>query len=225
MSGAKLCKAERLEVAASVAPLLRSSRPRVVNVVGKDGRVLRQVTHHEVVAKLLAEHKIEIETRVGVRPDAIVCACGRIVKVALRGVVPTQCKPCNRKGFNRARPPCPKCGGPIKSNKKPLPKQCARCHLKEVRTMANPRRAKCWRCQKPLGFNLSPSRLNRSRGGRPFCLQCHKETERRQSRVRCSYCPKVLNETAMRPSQVARRGGKPPRCASCALRMRSGGDK
>jgi hypothetical protein len=110
MSDASLtCKAERLAVAATVAPSLRGLRPaRRIALVDADGHVTGYTTSKDVAAKLLERANIEIAVDDGVRPAAVVCVCcGRMISVRQGhgGTVPTRCSSCpNGRCLDCAKP-------------------------------------------------------------------------------------------------------------------------
>jgi len=89
-------KAQRLAVAAAVAPGLRSvsekTASRRVAKVDKDGNIVGYTTLAEVQKALLEKQRIEFDVVEGVRPKEVVCqACGRIRKVD-RGPIPAVCR-------------------------------------------------------------------------------------------------------------------------------------
>ena len=100
-----LNKAERLALAGAVAPVLRDgaakAKARRVKIVGKDGKVVRVGTLAEVQEGLLAAKKIELEVEDGVRPKEILCACGAVRKVPKKGVLPKQCRKCQKSEADR----------------------------------------------------------------------------------------------------------------------------
>jgi hypothetical protein len=83
-------KAERLAVAAAVAPSLRSqndkTKQRRVALVDESGNVTSYTTLGEVQKSLLRARAIELEVVDGVRPKEVICtACGKTIKVAQKG--------------------------------------------------------------------------------------------------------------------------------------------
>ena len=89
-------KAERLAVAAAVAPTLRSqsdkAKARRVALVDAEGKVTGYSTLGEVQKSLLKAREIELEVADGVRPKEVICrACGKTVKVPRKGGIPAAC--------------------------------------------------------------------------------------------------------------------------------------
>lgn len=95
-------KAQRLSVAAVIAPSLRSAssktRTRPVAVVDRKGKIVRYTTVADVQESVLAAKKIEIEMAEGVRPKEFVCNfCGSVEplsKKARRNLSKVSCKKC-----------------------------------------------------------------------------------------------------------------------------------
>lgn len=89
-------KAERLAVAAIVAPAVREAARtrRPVKTLDRDGKVARVVDIGDVVAGVLATRKIELEVQEGVRPISIDCEmCHRKVSVQQNGgLIPRVCR-------------------------------------------------------------------------------------------------------------------------------------
>ena len=96
----KMSKAQRLAIAAAVAPALRSNKPsRRIARIDAVGEVVGYISHIELVRILLAKKKIEIEVSEGVRPKETICegGCGRILKVSQKGGAwAKRCSECKR---------------------------------------------------------------------------------------------------------------------------------
>ena len=137
-------KAQRLVVAAAVAPVLRNedeqTKSRRVALTDADGNVTGYTTLGEVQRQILARAKIEFD--VEGRPAKAICEyCGRVLPVPKAGgPVPKQC----RYGCDRE---CRDCGaevsvnaarGAAKRREKPL---CKSCHgaMQADRLRATPR--------------------------------------------------------------------------------------
>lgn len=87
-------KAERLQVAGAVAPILRAARHRRVTLIGKDGAPIGVADAKDVALSLLARSKIELSVQDGERPPLAYCqACGRGIMVKVKGTVPRVCPP------------------------------------------------------------------------------------------------------------------------------------
>lgn len=87
-------KAERLQVAGAVAPVLRSARRRPVILTGKDGAPVGVVDAKDVALSLLARSKIELSVDADERPTVVFCeTCGRGIVVGPKGKVPRVCPP------------------------------------------------------------------------------------------------------------------------------------
>lgn len=106
-------KAERLALAAAVAPTLRvnagKAKSRRVAVVDKDGNVTGYRTLAEVQEALLAAEKIAIAVDDGVRPKEMTCKfCGKPFPLQYAtGNVPTKCGKCLK---------CAECAAPLRRN-------------------------------------------------------------------------------------------------------------
>lgn len=93
-------KAERLALAARVAPTLRDgaakAKGRRVNITrGNSDEVVRVGTLDEVISGVLATCKIEIDVADGVRPTAIICeGCRLPTAVPERGRFHKRCPSC-----------------------------------------------------------------------------------------------------------------------------------
>lgn len=95
----KLNKAERLAIAAYVAPRARSKgevkRSRPVGLLGKDGSVTGYMALADVAPGLARKKGIEIQTVDGVRPKEAVCAANAcIFRVPDKGGIPKICDRC-----------------------------------------------------------------------------------------------------------------------------------
>ena len=89
-------KAEKLALAADVAPLLRrrAGRGRSVTLVGKDGAPVGTVTDIDIAKSLLARSEIEFDVLPGKRPAWVSCkTCKRPVEVQKLARVPVYCRP------------------------------------------------------------------------------------------------------------------------------------
>lgn len=95
MSNPTWSKAERLSVAGSVAPSVRSAAAsrHKVTLIGKDGSPVGVSDTTEVAKSLLARVGIEFSVVPGKRPEYVTCtACGRAVKVKPTGSIPKICR-------------------------------------------------------------------------------------------------------------------------------------
>lgn len=92
----KLRKIDRLNVAATVAPVLRGKKkPRRITTVDEDGKPVRVITDVELAKQVLKRADIEFSVQDGVRPKQIVCElCGSLVNVARSARVPRRCRKC-----------------------------------------------------------------------------------------------------------------------------------
>ena len=85
-----LSRAERLAVAGLIAAPLRDRyhRPatRKLKLTDKDGKVVGEITDVEYAQKVAKRAGIELDVTIGERPKAIVCQCGKYVKVPLVGL-------------------------------------------------------------------------------------------------------------------------------------------
>lgn len=109
-------KVERLAVAASVAPTLRSqgatTRMRRIARVDADGNVIGYTTLGELQQSLLKRKAIEIAVQPGVRPEAVFCgACGLPVPQASTGRDRKFCDRCKNERRKRLKktPQCAVC--------------------------------------------------------------------------------------------------------------------
>ncbi len=92
-----LSKADRIAIGGAVAPIVRrqAEAPRVVTVVGKDGKPVRKTTSAEVAKAVLARSDIEFSVQEGKRPTVIVCEdCAAVARVPTAGRVHTRCRGC-----------------------------------------------------------------------------------------------------------------------------------
>lgn len=104
----EMCKAERLAVAAAVAPSLRAApeevRTRRVAIVDKDGNVVGYRALVDVQKEILKARAIELEVQPDTRPKTVVCVgCGKVVRTKPIGRLPERCQAC-------VRGKCTKCG-------------------------------------------------------------------------------------------------------------------
>ena len=92
----KMSKAQRLAIAAAVAPALSSTKPsRRISRVDSTGNIVGYISHIELARILLAKKKIEIEVVEGLRPKEAFCQdCGKIVSVPKTGRPAKRCGPC-----------------------------------------------------------------------------------------------------------------------------------
>lgn len=116
----KMCKAERLKIAADVASTLRrnvtASKRRRVQVIPRDyngplvdAPVIRQADLAETQEGLLFAKQIEIDVADGERPKEVICEkCGSVLKVHKNGLIPKRC-PARRR--RRLACPSPGCDG------------------------------------------------------------------------------------------------------------------
>jgi len=200
-------KAQRLAVAAVVAPTLRAAtvrtRERRVAVVDKSGAVLRYTTLEATQKALLATARIEFDT-VGLRPRLVFCQqCGASVRVPKTGAVPVRCRACGRAK-------CWKCGVATSSgalscrNKGRTRVWCAGCYRTRAR-----HRYLCPDCG-------SPRKHPDSR-----CRPCWAKQKTKNHQVHCPGCGRALGGRVMLPCQVARRGGRPAMCGRCRPRAKA----
>lgn len=170
-------KAERLALAAAVAPSMRrtaeAARARVVARVDADGNVVGHSTLADVQRSLLERAKIEVAVDDGVRPEFVPCeTCGGLIRAGKLARLPRFCAPC-------ARGRCVGCGavrGKRKSEgSKERPKLwCRPCWLAVMRT----KRTACVNGHALSGDNLVES------AGRRVCLACRRDRGRRNSAAR-----------------------------------------
>jgi len=98
---AGMTKAQRLELAAAEAPILRNASEKTlarrVALVDKDGKVTGYTSGREVLKGLAKIQDLEHVVEDGVRPKTVVCTrCGKTVKVAPRNAIPKVCvRGCN----------------------------------------------------------------------------------------------------------------------------------
>jgi hypothetical protein len=92
----KPTRAERLEVSAALAPLVRELPRRKVKVYKREtGEVSAEIELRDAIAGIAKGVALEFETRIGVRPLKSKCkACGRIFTVPKRGWIPSVCTRC-----------------------------------------------------------------------------------------------------------------------------------
>lgn len=186
------CKAERLAVAAAVAPVLRSqserSARRVVKVYDqKTGDVVRHATLADVQRSLLETAKIELSVTEGARPTHVACEfCGRIIPVG-KGSVPKSCRGgCDRQqtcaGWGPSEGRCMEVPGPLAF--KPA-------HVRM-------RNGGPWRC-KACGHAM--------RRKPAYCVECGAEMRTKDGKrgrgLRCAVCTRVARRKTI------------PACASC----------
>lgn len=186
-------KAERLQVAAAVAPSLRkqaeSARKRRVAKVDKDGNVVGYTTLEEVQKALLLDHAIEIETQDGVRPKEVLCVkCGlpftphfRVLGVLCQNCKTPFCVDCGVKrktngGLNDTSERCHPCY--LKKRKaevpKPICKVCS-CRLSMNAVYKSKHEGRCKKCSTNALMDKSCKRCAKSfRGKRreEYCLVC-----------------------------------------------------
>lgn len=160
-------KAERLAVAASIAPGLRQraseAKSRRVKVVDKDGKVVRLATLAEVQTSLLAANRIEIELEPGIRPKSVMCRkCGRGVVVGRCGPLPSVCRRCAS---------CATCGSKLSTEvmsprkvrrRNGKPPQCKRCSGR-VKMRQKPAEARSRASRKSIGKLTPAERTERVR--------------------------------------------------------------
>ena len=192
-SDTNMSKAERLMVAGSVAPSLRSTvdknQFRRVTVVDRNdpSKIVGYTTLSKVQEAALETAKIEIAVDDGVRPKKIICRqCGKLASVSPKGVIPTLCLKC-------FRPKCILCGSKLSC---PSATRCLECtHIERAKSAP-----KCPKCG--LRTNMWNTK------GCSRCLQL-------KERLRCSVCNDVMSKVAGTPGAIARRNGAPPKCIAC----------
>jgi hypothetical protein len=205
-------KAERLAVAAAVAPSLRSqddkTKQRRVALVDASGKVTGYTTLGEVQKSLLKARAIELEVADGVRPKEVLCrACGKTVKVPKGGFVPTVC----REGCARE---CNDCG-------KSLPSDTLRRAARAGRT------PRCLICS-----SAAKTPEQRSEAGRRRCAMTPEQRSEIARRRNAAMTPEQRSEIARRAnaaktpeqrSEIARRANaaKTPEQRSEIARRRS----
>lgn len=92
-------KAQRLELAAAEAPLLRNASEKTlarrVALVDKDGKVTGYTSGREVLKGLAKANELEHVVQEGVRPKTVICKnCGKTAKTPNMGPVPSTCGQC-----------------------------------------------------------------------------------------------------------------------------------
>lgn len=240
-------KAERLALAAAVAPSLRKraarARARPVARVAADGTVVGYATLADVQEKILERAKIELAVD-GKRPEHSTCErCGRIFRLRKSGVIPRACPPCTRlscvgcgtalsPAVSNPRWPTRRLGLPprcrpcaVASRKRPSCDQCdaavrdRKTKLCRPCRLASVARLRCSRCDAVMPKASCTPGARKKRGDRPvLCLRCAQAPKPRPS---CADCGVVLGLFAMTPEAVAKRRGEPPRCNPCAAKKRS----
>lgn len=161
--GERLNKAERLAVAAAVAPSLRRAdertRQRRIARVDAEGKVTGYTTLGAVQDALLAKHAIEIDVQPGVRAKEIICeTCGIPVKV-----------PPKAKGLTTER----------------QIKWCAECDPASQKTCAGyPGGPQC--NKKPPKWAFKPRRIANRGGSKWCCFQCMNSSPEFQARRQAS---------------------------------------
>ena len=124
-------KAQRLTIAAAVAPSLRAasatSMQRKVKVYDQEsGQVVRHASLAEIQKGILATARIEFDVVESSRPTRLVCeVCGGIFNDRNRGVPAKRCLKC------RNRRSCSECGEPASRGH-----SCIACYVKRVSKMS-----------------------------------------------------------------------------------------
>ncbi len=226
----KMSKAERLELAAIVAPVLRSAAVghRVLKKYNQadfeaTGRLEATgfATVSELHRSLLLRQQIEIDVQPGVKPDLSPCKnCGRLVACSKTGNKPrAYCEACLTIS-------CESCGKPLNASGiarnyrlgRPLPRQCADCNPGVPKTCSRPLPT-CRVCGTQLNRHADIPSRQAARGGQPpSCKRCKGRDEPIDPAARvCADCGKKLGPHSMTRKAIARREGRPPRCSQCHI--------
>lgn len=198
-----LNKAQRLTLAAAVAPALRmqsdKARQRRVAVTDKDGKVVRYISWADYQALVLKRAGIELDVAEGVRPRSVLCRdCGALVRVEPGKRVPMRCRACRSAN-------CSDCGGDLPAwavanvrRRGGAPARCSEC--------AGLRRTEmCGRGR----HRLAGENRGTTPAGKVFCRECkneRKRQDRRKGSVQtrcCDVCGKAL--------PVSAKPGRPPK--------------
>lgn len=200
---APLSKADRIAIGGAVAPVVRrqAEAPRVVTVVGKDGKPVRKTTSAEVAKAVLARSEIEFSVQEGKRPEWVACkTCGAPIKVSRYGKPRTVCRP----GAHKCQ-----CGNPVRIN------ACGFGHL-------------CKDCSalKSAGRLAAISPLARSEQARKNALKQWAKIDAKERRQRAIARSLAVPQEVRR--EAARKGGNaiasrrtPEQLAEQCSRMRS----
>lgn len=139
--------------------------------------------------------------------------CGNELSKGGRDKGAIRCIGCHIKTKKRERP-CVSCGAPCKPGRAHLvgKTRCAACFRKQTARDAPPA---CKGCGLPLQADAIYSKTT-------MHMKCYHAARARKSIPTCGDCGKELSLDAMRPRNVARRNGAPPRCRSCAAMARTG---
>lgn len=226
MTDTKLTRAQELELAGYIAPVLRGARPeakarRVVVYNQQTGEIVRYARHEEALKALAAVHGLEHAAADGVRPCEIPCErCGRPMPTKKCGPPQKYCRRCVT-GI------CMDCGVvcPASGKKKTPPKRCRDCHFKALRRP--PQQIVCAgeACDKPVPRGaLDQDKVSR-RNGEPWRCLAHRRLAKtgllneglvKQSVCAGAGCTKRVPTSALCASQIKRRKGAPWRCVDCA---------
>jgi len=220
--GERMNKAQRLALAADVAPSLRAqserASKRVVKVYDQaTGEVVRHATLADVQRGILETAKIELEVGDGKRPSVAFCElCGRALPVRQRGTVAKTCPP---KNF------CVPCSVEGCSNK--ISRATWLNHGKQIGvgicfSCKVARAADDWRGmgddeRRRMNSRRKPVAKDRLRAAQRKSVESRLSRKPKAS-VACADCLKTLGRHAMYASAVAARNGAPPRCQTCANR-------
>jgi hypothetical protein len=99
----KLCRAERLQIAGQVAPVLRRRQPRKVTTLDAEGKPVRVVTDIDVAQAALDRLGIEIAVQPGKRPTMVLCKDCKRPRRVLAGAMPIRCRRCAQTAKTIAR--------------------------------------------------------------------------------------------------------------------------
>ncbi len=102
----KICKAEKLLIAGTVAPLIRSGKgKRAIKVTNAAGEVVRFVDEIEVLRAVTEQTEIVIQVQKDKLPDMVLCAVCK-VPVERKSNVPKYCRTCVREAAREANRKC-----------------------------------------------------------------------------------------------------------------------
>lgn len=182
-------KAERLAIAAYCAPRIRTANSRQVKVVDVDGNVVRTISSTELTQNILKRETIELSVE-NERPKRRTCVCGKVFRVAKKGVIPNVCRTCSKRisqgmplarqrAYKLPRLKCVECGQPASressNHARNMPGRKAYCNAHKRKPKPVPM-AKCSVCGEPATKNSSYNAHFKKT--KPYCAE-HSPSRRR----------------------------------------------